>query len=193
MNYSYFELRVGRQPAAQRALAEHLRATLGGAVTAVFVPLLGYATNEALVLTEAATPGEAVLGAPGVVSAERHRLTPTLRPADGARPAPLGVYVHRWFTVDAAGYDEFLKLSADAWPDFEEHFESKVFGLFAAEPSKDDLMEGARRLLLMTGYRDLAEWQKSRAPADTARKAFARRRELTRVSVARACVLAPGA
>ena len=105
----------------------------------------------------------------------------------------MGVYVHNWFTIDAAGFDEFVKLSGEAWPDFEGHFETKIFGLFAAEPSKDDLMEGARRLLLMTGYRDLNEWQKSRNPAETARAAFARRRELTRVSLARACVLVPAA
>jgi len=35
--------------------------------------------------------------------------------------------------------------------------------------------------------------QESRNPTGTARKAFARRRELTRVSLARACALAPAA
>jgi hypothetical protein len=193
MNYSYYELRLNRNLDAQRRVAEHVRGALGPAVAAVFVPLLGFATNEALVLVEGAAASETVMRAPGVVSAERHRLIPTIRPADGARPAPLGVYVHHWFTIDAPAFDEFVKLSGEAWPDFEGHFESKVFGLFAAEPSKDDLMEGARRLLLMTGYTDLAEWQKSRRPGEVARKAFTRRRELTRVSLARACMLFPAA
>lgn len=189
MNYSYYELRLNRDRTTQKAVAEHVRAALGDQAVAVFAPLLGFASNQALVLTDAQAPTEAVAGAPGVVSVERHSLTPTIRPAVGDRPT-MGVYVHNWFTIDAGGLDEFVKLSGEAWPDFEAHFETKIFGLFAAQPSEDDLMEGARRLLLMTGYRDLAEWQKSRKPAETARAAFARRRELTRVSLARACVLA---
>ncbi|THD63303.1 hypothetical protein [Phenylobacterium sp.] len=191
MEYNYFELRLKRDRTAQKALGDHVRQTLGAKAVAVFAPLLGFASNQALVLTTGDAAVDAVMRAPGVVSAERHRLTPTIRPADGAKPAAMGVYVHNWFTIDATGFDEFVKLSGEAWPDFEGHFETKIFGLFAAQPSKDDLMEGARRLLLMTGYRDLGEWQKSRNPAETARNAFARRRDLTRVSLARSCVLAP--
>lgn len=190
MEYNYFELRLNRDRAAQKAVADHVRAALGAQVVAVFSPLLGFASNQLLVLTYAMAPVEAVMRAPGVVSAERHSLAPTIRPADGAKPAAMGVYVHNWFTIDAGGFDEFVKLSGEAWPDFEGHFETKIFGLFAAHPTKDDMLEGARRLLLMTGYRDLNEWQKSRNPAPTAREAFARRRDLTRVSLARATVLA---
>jgi hypothetical protein len=189
MDYNYFELRLNRDRATQRAVADHVRTALGPQAVAAFSPLLGFASNQMLVLTDAKAPTEAVMRAPGVVSAERHSLTPTIRPADGAKPAAMGVYVHNWFTIDAIGFDEFVKLSGEAWPDFEGHFETKIFGLFAAHPTKDDMMEGARRLLLMTGYRDLDTWQKSRNPAETARVAFARRRELTRVSLARACVL----
>jgi hypothetical protein len=190
MEYNYFDLRLSRDRATQRAVADHVRTTLGPQAVAVFSPLLGFASNQMLVLTDAHAPVEAVMRAPGVVSAERHSLTPTIRPADGGKPVAMGVYVHNWFTIDASGFDEFVKLSGEAWPDFEGHFETRIFGLFAARPSKDDLMEGAWRLLLMTGYRDLDTWQKSRNPAETARVAFARRRELTRVSLARACVLA---
>ncbi|HLZ76726.1 hypothetical protein [Phenylobacterium sp.] len=190
MEYNYFELRLNRDRASQRAVAEHVRTALGPQAVAVFSPLLGFASNQLLVLTDARAPVEAVMRAPGVVSAERHPLSPTIRPADGAKPAAMGVYVHNWFTIDAGGFDEFVRLSGEAWPDFEGHFETRIFGLFAAHPTKDDMMEGARRLLLMTGYRDLNEWQKSRNPAETARAAFARRRDLTRVSLARATVLA---
>ena len=193
MDYNYYELRLRRDRDAQKGLADHLRSALGDKAVATFSPLLGFASNQALVLTDAAAPTEAVMRAPGVVSVERHALTPTIRPAAGARPAAMGVYVHNWFTIDASGFDEFVRLSGEAWPDFEGHFETKVFGLFAAQPTQNDLAEGARRLLLMTGYRDLNEWQKSRNPAPTAREAFARRRELTRVSLARATVLTPSA
>ena len=190
LNYNYYELRLGRERTAQKAVADHLRGALGAKAVGIFSPLLGFASNQTLVLTEASAPGEAVMRAPGVVSAERHGLTPTIRPKDGATPMTGGIYVHNWFTVDAPAFDEFVKLSGDAWPDFEARFDARIFGLFAAEPSKDDLMEGARRLLLMTRYADLGEWQKSRDPTTEAMKVFARRRELTRVSLARACVLA---
>jgi len=173
MEYNYFELRLNRDRTAQKAVADHVRATLGAQAVAVFAPLLGFASNQALVLTTGDAAVEAVMRAPGVVSAERHRLTPTIRPADGAKPAAMGVYVHNWFTIDATGFDEFVKLSGEAWPDFEGHFETRIFGLFAAQPSKDDLMEGARRLLLMTGYKDLNEWQRSRNPAETPSRAAA--------------------
>jgi hypothetical protein len=190
MECNYFELRLNRDRGTPKSVADHVHAALGPQAVAVFSPLLGFASNQALVLTDARAPVETVVRAPGVVSVERHSLTPTIRPADGAKPAPMGVYVHNWFIIDATAFDEFVKLSGEAWPDFEGHFDTKIFGLFAAQPTKDDMMEGARRLLLMTGYRDLNEWQKSRNPAETARVAFARRRDLTRVSLARACVLA---
>jgi len=189
MDYNYYELRLSRRPAVQRSIADHVYKSLGDQAIGVFSPLLGFASNQSLVLTDAKAPSEAVMGAPGVVSAERHSLTPTLRPRDGARPPAGGIYVHNWFTVDAEGFDEFVKLSGEAWPDFEARFATKIFGLFALRPSKDDLLEGARRLLLMTGYRDLGEWQKSRDPTSSAMKVFARRGEVTRVSLARACIL----
>ena len=50
-----------------------------------------------------------------------------------------GIYVHNWFTVDGSGFDEFVKLSGAAWPDFEAKFDARIFGLFAAEASPDDL------------------------------------------------------
>ena len=191
MNYNYYELHLRRGRGTQKALAGHLHATLGPALIGVFAPVLGLASTSALVLTDGSAPYEAIMRAPGVVSAERHRVTPTLRPADGARPAAMGVYVHHWFTIDASAFDEFVRLSGEAWPEFEAGFESKIFGLFAAEPTKDDLMEGARRLLLMTGYRDLHEWERSRAPGKTAASAFTRRQDLTRVGLARAVTLIP--
>ncbi len=191
MEYNYYELRLGRDRTAQRSVADHIYKALGGEAIAVFSPLLGFASNQTLVLTDARAPTEMVMRAPGVVSAERHSLAPTIRPRNGARPPAGGIYVHNWFTVDANGFDEFVRLSGEAWTDFEARFETKIFGLFAARPSKDDLLEGARRLLLMTRYRDLGEWQKSRDPTSDAMKVFARRRELTRVSLARACILVP--
>ena len=191
MVYQYFELHLARDRTAQQALVKRVYAALDDKAVAVFAPLLGFASDQALVLVEGEVGAEAVLKGPGVVSAQRQRLAPTLRPKPGAQPMAGGVYVHNWFTIDGAALDEFVKLSGDAWPDFESKFDARIFGLFAAEASPDDLQQGQRRLLLMTRYRDLGEWQKSRDPTTEAMKIFARRRELTRVSLARSCVLVP--
>ena len=191
MVYQYFELHLGRDPTAQSSLAKNVYGALGERAVAVFSPLLGFASDQALVLVEGDASADAVLKGSGVVAAQRQRLTPTIRPTAGAQPMAGGVYVHNWFTIDGVAFDEFVKLSGDAWPDFEAKFDARIFGLFAAEASPDDMQQGQRRLLLMTRYRDLGEWQKSRDPTTEAMKIFFRRRELTRVSLARACVLAP--
>jgi hypothetical protein len=191
--YNYYELRVGRERNAQRTLAEQVYATGGAGVLGVFAPLLGYASDEALVLTDERASSDAVLKGSGVSAAEWRRMSPTLRPHEGARPEPGGVYVHNWFTIDGEGFDEFVRLSGAAWTDFEVRFEAKIYGLFAVEPAATDTAAGARRLLLMTRYTSLAEWQRSRDPTSEAMKSFLERRELTRVSLARACVLIPPA
>lgn len=190
MEYDYFHLTLGRARTAQRDLCDHVRAQ-SPAPTAVFAPLLGFPSNSLLVLRPAGGDDAGLLKAPGVVEGERHRLSPTLRPADGAVPPAGGIYVHNWFTIDGDAVDEFIRLSGEAWPMFEGRFATKIYGLFLAEENAADRAEGARRLLLMTGYRDLGEWQVSRDPTSDAMAVFLRRRELTRVSLARACLLMP--
>lgn len=189
MIYNYYELRVGRERNAQRQLADQVYASGGAGVLGVFAPVLGYASNEALVLTDERASSDAVLRGSGVAAAEWCRMSPTLRPHQNARPESGGVYVHNWFTVDGEAFDEFVQLSGAAWPDFEAKFDARIYGLFAIEPTAAERAAGARRLLLMTRYADLGEWQKSRDPTTEAMQIFARRRELTRVSLARACVL----
>ena len=191
MIYHYYELILGRERTAQKSLAEQVYANVGEPALGVFSPLLGYASNEALVLVDDRADPDGVLKAGGVMSVERHRLSPTLRPHQGAQPEGGGIFVHNWFTIDADGFDEFVQLSGEAWTDFEARFEARIFGLFAVEPTAQERAAGARRLLLMTRYRDLGEWQRSRDPTSDAAKVFARRRELTRRSLARACLLAP--
>ena len=172
-------------------LADQVYSTGGPGILGVFTPLLGFASNEALVLTDDRASPDAVLKGSGVVAAERHRMSPTLRPHQEARPEPGGIYVHNWFTIDAESFDEFVQLSGAAWPDFEARFDARIYGLFAVEPQAAETAAGARLLLLMTRYADLGEWQKSRDPTSDAMHIFARRRELTRMSLARACVLIP--
>jgi hypothetical protein len=189
LRFNYYEVVLGREATAQRALNDHVRASLGDHLVAVFAPSLGYATNQALVLTDDAATLGAVKVAPGVVSVDHHQLTATTRPTTAAaRPKTDGIYVHRWFTIDGGAVDEVVALSNEAWVGFEGGFDSDVFGLFVVDASPEDVREGARRMLLMTHYRDFATWEASRKPDPKTARAFARRRELTRVMLPRACV-----
>jgi hypothetical protein len=188
LKFNYYEVTLGREATAQRALHDHVRASLGDHLVAVFAPSLGYATNQALVLTDEAATLGAVKVAPGVTGVEHHQLTATTRPTAGARPKTDGIYVHRWLTIDGGAVDEFVALSSEAWVGFEGGFDTDVFGLFVADASPEDLRQGERRMLLMTHYRDFAVWEQSRKPDPKTARAFARRRELTRVALPRACV-----
>ena len=191
LKFNYYEVKLGRDVTAQRALRDHVQQALGDHLVAVFAPSLGYATNAALVLTDDAASAGAVLKAPGVVSGEHQVLAATTRPVAGARPRTDGIYVHRWLTIDGGAVDEFVALSNEAWVGFEGGFDSDVFGLFVADASAQDRRNGERRMLLMTHYRDFSVWEASRKPDAKTARAFARRRELTRVALPRACVAMP--
>lgn len=182
MEYDYFQLKLGRERTAHKALAERLHPM--AEVVAVFSPLLGFASNDALVLARAGAEL-------GFAAHAVDRLTPTLRPTVDVLPESRGIYVHNWFTIDGGAVEEFVRLSGEAWPAFEGRFETKIYGLFLAAESETDRADGARRLLLMTNYRDLGEWQVSRDPTSEAMQIFLRRRELTRVSLARSCLVMP--
>ena len=98
---------------------------------------------------EAARP----LDAPGpIADAISELLTPTLRPADDAIPKAGGIYVHRWFEVEAGAADEFVELSGRGWERFEAQFDTQIFGLFRAGVTPADTEAGAQRLLLLTRY-----------------------------------------
>ena len=124
----------------------------------------------------------------GALRIESVDLLPTARPdADGPlQPlSPGGVFAHRWFDVAAENVDEIVSLSAEAWPAFEAAFEATIHGLFRA-------VDPAGRLLLVTRYASVAEWERSRGTGNAtsgdlgeARRNFARRRTLTGRQVVR--------
>ena len=109
-------------------------------------------------------------------------LTPTVRPADDALPQPGGIYVHRWFEIEAGAEDEFVQLSSQGWAHFETLFDAKIFGLFRAEPTAADRATDSSRLLLITRYGDHGVWEASRDPTTEAMQIFMRRQQLTRRS-----------
>jgi hypothetical protein len=120
----------------------------------------------------------------------RHRLTSTARPADGAALKTGGIYVHRWFTVGAGDVQEFVRLSAEAWPKFEGQFETVIFGLLQADRTSDDIAADQTRLLLLTWYRDHGVWETSRDPTTESMQIFLRRQALTRHTQAASTLLA---
>ena len=122
----------------------------------------------------------ALAEAPGVRSAERHRLQATARPSAADRLKPGGIYVHRWFVIATPSLAEFVDLSTTGWRDFEARFDTNIFGLFTAEQTPQDKAAGQTRLLLLTRYRDHGVWEESRNPTTDAMAAFQRRQLITR-------------
>jgi hypothetical protein len=189
-DYLFLTLAGGRPP--HPALAEQLRdatgarlAGHGGQIVGQFAPQLGWANDEAAVLvrwTASEQPGDAVaaIASPLVTGSRAHRLSPTLRPADDDLPAGGGIYVHRWFEVEAASVEAFVRLSGEGWKGFEAQFDARIFGLFRAELDARDRAESLVRLLLLTRYGDHEAWEASRDPTTEAMQIFLRRQQLTR-------------
>jgi hypothetical protein len=189
--YDYLFLRLARAPAPHPALARTLAAAApalkggGGEVVGQFAPQLGWANDEAAVLVR--WKGERgdlgpIAAAEGVIEARIDHLEATIRPNDADRPAAGGIYVHRWFAIEAGAEREFVELSSQGWAHFETLFDAAIFGLFRAEPSAADRAENVTRLLLVTRYGDHGVWEASRDPSTEAMQIFVRRQQLTRRS-----------
>jgi hypothetical protein len=182
--YDYLTLTLARGPAARAAFIKRLAAAGladGGKAVGLFVPQLGWEAAQAALLVERGDPAalKALSSAPEVVSCEFHELAPTIRPAPGAALKPGGIYVHRWFEVDSSTFDEFIALSAEAWPDFEGRFDTNIFGLFELTTPRPGDTPGHRHLLLLTRYASHGVWEESRDPSTAAMQTFARRAMLT--------------
>jgi hypothetical protein len=139
---------------------------------------IGWATDEIPVIL---SPGRRLDGL-----ADATLLTPTVRPTDDTPPQPKGAVALRWFEVDPKDWEEFLDLSANAWPAFESAYDANILGLFRA-PDTD-----VARALLATRYASLAEWERSRhaiaaesGEQAEAGKRFRRRQEITKKTIVR--------
>ena len=192
-SYSLVRVKSGRDVFAK--LVSDL-GELGGDLYGVFQPQLGFASNEAVVMTTGGDVGKLLGDLDEVVSVETQMLAPTLRPADTSSlyrdgwPKG-GICVHRWFTVEAEGVDEFVALSGEAWESFEVNFDAQIAGLFRAERTQDDQVAGVERLLLLTRYGSHGVWEDSRNEAadPEAWKRFLRRHALTRETTGRSSLL----
>lgn len=122
---------------------------------------------------------------PGIASVEGAGLRATVRPTEQVPLSSPGAYAHRWFDVAAEHVDEVVQLSEEAWPAFEGSYDAQVQGLFRAD-------DGPSRLLLVTRYASVGEWERSRGVGQAqsgqlggARRNFERRRALTGRQVVR--------
>jgi hypothetical protein len=139
---------------------------------------IGWATDEIPVIL---SPGRRLDGLEDATP-----LTPTVRPTNESPPRPRGVVALRWFEVETKDWEEFLDLSANAWPAFESAHDANILGLFRA-PDTD-----VARALLATRYASLAEWERSRhaiaaesGEQAEAGKRFRRRQEITKKTIVR--------
>jgi hypothetical protein len=181
--YDYLFLDVSGGVAGRQRLAERLApAGSKDRPLGLFVSQLGWQASEAAVLIERGEGSEGEAAAtigktPGLAVVQARVLRPTLRPAPGASLAAGGVWVHRTFETRAADLQAFVTLSGEAWPDFEQRFDARVFGLFeVVEPRPDP---GVIELLLLTRYASHGVWEDSRDPSTEAMRTFARRAALT--------------
>jgi len=191
-NYDYVLLQAPRDDVSRLGsrLADGAR-RVGGVVAGTWLGAasIGWSDDEAIVLVgwpdqrPDATAWTQPIDPPATSV-----LTPLKATARPAAPGPLprgGVHAHRWLEATPNDIDEIVHLSAQAWPAFEASFEARIEGLFRTE-------DGSGRLLLITWYSSVAEWERSRAVAGAdrgslaeARRHFQRRRQLTRRQVVR--------
>lgn len=212
LSYEYCTFRVPSEPGAWRNAASHIlgagRGALheaGGELYGLFSPQLGFASNEgviASVWTEShnmRASGHALQGAEDIAVTSSNRLAPTVRPIDRSTlydsDAPIGgIFIHRWFTVEADGVDRFIELSGEAWETFEKSFDAQIQGLFQADRTAEDEERCVTRLLLLTHYASHGVWEQSRddsADPDAWAK-FLERHKLTRETIGRSTLLVGG-
>ena len=128
--------------------------------------------------------GAALDGAP-ILSVTSEALTPTIRPADDARPAPGGIYVHRWFEVEAGAADEIRgAVGPGLGSASEATFDTPDLpGLFRAAPSDADRAAGSAAAIADHLATPTTGSGKTLAiPTTEAMQIFARRQQLTRRS-----------
>ncbi|MGZ5933824.1 MAG: hypothetical protein ACXWLV_03850 [Rhizomicrobium sp.] len=199
-HYDYLSFTLERGRPTWVAFCDHVRDVAapaireaGGEMLGLFQGQLGFSSTEAVVLLRWPTAQRDRLReidrAPGVVTMHPEMLTPTVRPQDKAVLKKGGIYVHRWFTVDADSVADFVSLSNRAWTNFEGSYQTEIFGLFTAERTLQDVRDGTGRLLLLTYYASHGVWEDSRDQTRDPNGLFVQRHALTRSTIGRSSLL----
>ena len=151
---------------------------------------LGLARDEGIAMTafdtEAAARAAPIPNFEGVVASDRRVIEATVRPTSDKPPAYEGVYVFRWFDIDAADWEGFRDMSDAAWPNMEKVFDVNICGFWRAL----DVAAPEASVLLMTRYADLSVWEASRwwrnpgAEAEESMSRFRKRNEVIKSTIA---------
>lgn len=199
MNESYEYRRIETAVRSWPRVLEQFRArarpaveSAAGRVFGLWLPQIGLAANEGVIMT--AWPdvhalergaGTAVEGLEDVLDSTAERLVATVRPQHPDPPPAGGIYAHRFFGLRESDWPQFLELSERAWPGFEKSFDTRIIGFFRSL----DVEPPAARVLLLTRYGSLAVWEQSRMAGarseeqDRIRERFQRRHQLTSSTV----------
>jgi len=103
----------------------------------------------------------------------QEQLLPTVRPLAPEPMTRSGVYVIRWIRMQPDDIAEYTRLCLETWPRFEISTQSRCYGVF--RPVENT---GIAKLLMLTWYASLDDWEKSRQlePLDQAK--WSRRSEM---------------
>jgi hypothetical protein len=167
-----------RQPETGR-VAAHIESRNGLCCGIFHGGMFGLATNQVAVLSAWPTDDFEAAIMPGLARhnqwsiTEQVRLRQTVRPLQAEAIDRRGIYVIRWIRMLTSDIDEYTRLCLETWPRFEAATRSRCYGVF--QPLEDSEVS---RLLMLTWYATLTDWENSRQldPADSAK--WGRRSEM---------------
>lgn len=141
--------------------------------------MFGLATNQTAVLTawdetgyDPSAPERLAKDNDWEIS-DIEELVPTVRPQGVEICDRPGIYVIRWIRMLSRDIDEYTRLCLETWPRFEAMADSRCFGVF-----RPLVQSEISKLLMLTWYASLSDWENSRRlyPDDAAK--WARRSEM---------------
>lgn len=166
-----------RQPDIAR-VAKHIDSANGLCCGIFRGGMFGLATNQLALLSAWKSPpatspcADLALQNDWLLSDET-RLAATLRPIEAEVIDRAGIYVIRWIRMHESDIAEYTRLCLETWPAFEKTTRSRCYGVFRPLESTDVV-----KLLMLTWYASLTDWEESRRlnPADQSK--WARRSEM---------------
>ncbi len=166
-----------RQPDLTR-VAEYIDSTNGLCCGIFRGGMFGLATNQLALLSAwenpaATSPCAELARQNGWLLSDKARLTATVRPTAVEKIDRAGIYVIRWIRMRESDIAEYTRLCLETWPAFETMTRSRCYGVFRPLESGDVV-----KLLMLTWYASLADWEQSRRLNPVDQSKWARRSEM---------------
>ncbi|MCP5071943.1 MAG: hypothetical protein GY947_01445 [Rhodobacteraceae bacterium] len=141
--------------------------------------MFGLATNQVSILSawsDDASPTECFSSQAkthdGVI-VDQGEYVPTVRPDEPALIVQDGFYVIRWIKVLDRDIAEYTELCLETWPAFEAAAACRCYGVFRPREHQE-----VQKILMLTWYASLNDWDISRALAFDDKAKWARRSEM---------------